>query len=165
MFNLLQNILPVFLLLAPASALALTAGEAAPNFDLPARSDGSISLSKLSGNVVYVDLWASWCGSCRKSFPLMTQLQEKYGSQGLKIVAVNIDKKRENAEKFLAELSPNFSIAFDPDGSVPKSYSMKTMPSSYVIDRSGKIERVIEGFHGESAQEIESAIQAALAQK
>src|ERR1051325_706536 len=87
----------------------------APSFDLPTKN-GTVSLDSLRGKVVLVDFWASWCGPCRQSFPWMSKLYETYSQKGFVIVAVNLDKKQEQANDFLAEFSPPFIVAFDPAG-------------------------------------------------
>ena len=64
------------------------------------RQGETVALDKLRGKVVYVDFWASWCGPCRRSFPWMNEMQQKYGAKGFTVVAVNVDKKRADAESF-----------------------------------------------------------------
>jgi len=83
----------VFFCLAALPAHALDPGQSAPDFDLPGATVAP-RLAALKGKVVYVDFWASWCGPCRQSFPWMNDMQQKYGAQGLQIVAVNVDTKR-----------------------------------------------------------------------
>ena len=81
-------------------AKAQSPGTQAPPFHLEGLS-GSINLSDLRGKVVYLDFWASWCGPCKESFPWMEHMQGKYADKGLTVVAVNLDKRREDALKFL----------------------------------------------------------------
>ena len=73
----------VVALMAAICARAADAGDAAPAFALPTASGEIVSLEKLRGRVVYVDFWASWCGPCRRSFPWMNEMQQKYGARGL----------------------------------------------------------------------------------
>jgi len=73
----------------------------APVFDLPGANE-TVKLSNSSGSLLYVDLWASWCGPCKQSFQWMNAMQDKYRDQGLKIIGVNLDGKSEDAKKFLA---------------------------------------------------------------
>src|SRR5581483_7906899 len=86
----------------PDIAAAVAVGEAAPAFALPSAQGSTVALADLRGKVVYVDFWASWCGPCKRSFPWMNELAQRYGKDGLAIVAVNVDKKRSDAERFLA---------------------------------------------------------------
>ena len=88
-------------LLASTLAGAVAVGDAAPPFTLPTAGADAVALQGLRGRVVYVDFWASWCGPCRRSFPWMNEMQQKYGPRGLTIVGVNVDKRRADAERFL----------------------------------------------------------------
>lgn len=147
-----------------AAACAVETGQSAPAFDLPS-TKGNVKLADLSGKWVYVDFWASWCGPCKQSFPFMNQLQAKYGSKGLQIVGINVDAKREDAQKFLAETPASFMLAFDDKGATPKSFAIKGMPSSVLIGPDGKVVWTHRGFNDENAKELETKIAAALAAK
>ena len=79
------------LCLAEGGAVAATIGEMAPSFALPTAEATTIDLERLRGQVVYVDFWASLCGPCRRSFPWMNELQQRYANRGLTVVAINVD--------------------------------------------------------------------------
>jgi len=143
-------------LTAPA-AWSLEAGTAAPDLNLPGLKD-AVSLAQLKGKVVYVDFWASWCGPCKKSFPFMNELKAKYGAQGFEVLAVNLDAKRGDADKFLTEVPAQFTVAFDTNGESAKRFEVKGMPSSYLVGRDGKIASAHKGFHEEDRKELESRI-------
>ena len=123
------------------------------------------SMQQLRGKLVYLDFWASWCAPCKRSFPWMNQLQQRYGARGLHVVAVNLDAKREDALQFLQTTPANFSVLFDPSGTSAKAYAVKAMPSSYLIDANGKIVRQHLGFNADSAQALENEIKALLENK
>jgi thiol-disulfide isomerase/thioredoxin len=143
--------------LAAAKAKPPATPATAPSFTL-ASDAGTVSLDSLRGRAVLVDFWASWCGPCRKSFPWMKSMQEKYGAKGLTIVAIDVDKDREAGDKFLSEFPSPFVVAYDPDGKVAESFHVQAMPSSYVIDRDGKIAYAHRGFEPKKASEMESHI-------
>ena len=153
----------VLALLATPLALAVSLGEPAPPLALPDADGRTIDLAKLRGQVVYVDFWASWCAPCRRSFPWMNEMAEKYGAKGLSIVAVNVDKKREDAQRFLQLVPARVAIVYDPAGTSPAAFGVKTMPSSYLVDASGRIVLVESGFRDERKDEVEERIRAALA--
>ena len=136
---------------------------AAPGFELPT-PNGTVSLDSLRGKVVLVDFWASWCGPCRQSFPWMSKLYETYSQKGLVIVAVNLDKKREPANDFLAEFSPPFIVAFDPAGKTAEAFHFPAMPTSFIVNRDGTIVYSHAGFNSKKTGEMENLIQEALKQ-
>jgi thiol-disulfide isomerase/thioredoxin len=146
-------------------AIAVEAGQAAPALSLPSLKGDVVSLDQLRGKVVYVDFWASWCGPCRRSFPWMNEMQQKYGPRGFTVVAVNVDKRRADADKFLALIPANFTVVFDAAGATPTAWSVKGMPSSYLIDAAGSVTFVERGFLDESKGPLEERIKALLAAK
>lgn len=121
-------------------------------------------LSALHGKVVYLDFWASWCAPCRQSFPWMNELQKRYADRGLTVIAVNVDHERADAEKFLRKLPPAFQIRFDPDGDLARRFDVHGMPTSVVLDRSGKARYTHIGFRNADAAQYEQQIQQLLAE-
>jgi len=148
-------------LFAALPAAAIDAGTAAPEFQLNG-SRGAVNLGALKGKVVYLDFWASWCGPCKQSFPWMNEMQAKYGAKGLQIVGINLDAKRADADKFLAEVPATFVLAFDAQGDTPKRYGVKGMPTSVLIGADGKVVQMHAGFRDEERKALEDAIVAAL---
>jgi thiol-disulfide isomerase/thioredoxin len=164
MYKILISFLFIALTLVNFSAQAGSqATKIAPDFNLPLKQ-GSISLSQYKGKVVYLDFWASWCIPCRKSFPWMNSMEQKYSNKGLKIITINLDKKEKAVEKFLKRYPANFAVAYDPAGKTAEAYDVKGMPSSYLIDRSGKIIYTHIGFRASNKNILEAKIKAALAQ-
>jgi cytochrome c biogenesis protein CcmG, thiol:disulfide interchange protein DsbE len=153
----LRRAILVLALTAVPAAWALEAGNAAPDLELPGLKD-AVNLARLKGKVVYVDFWASWCGPCKQSFPFMNDLQSRYGSGGLEIVAVNLDAKRDDADKFLAEVPARFTLAFDPKGDSARRFDVKAMPSSVLIGRDGKVVVAHKGFKEADRKELEERI-------
>jgi thiol-disulfide isomerase/thioredoxin len=145
-----------------AMARAAAPGEPAPALSLTNAAGQTVSLSDLRGKVVYIDFWASWCAPCKRSFPWMNAMQQKYGDKGLSVLAVNVDRKREDAAKFLAATPARFTVLYDPDGRTPAAWQVKAMPSSYLVDAQGRIALVETGFRDERKDEVEARIRAAL---
>lgn len=147
-----------------APALALEVGERAP--ELTASGPGGpVTLAALKGKVVYLDFWASWCGPCRQSFPWMAEMQARYRAKGLHVLAVNLDAKREDADKFLAQTPAAFALAFDARGDSARAYALKGMPSSVLIGADGKVLAIHAGFREDERQTLEDSITAALTRK
>lgn len=150
--------------LAASSVFALDTGAPAPALALPGLND-KVELAALAGKVVYVDFWASWCGPCRQSFPFMNEMLAKYRAQGLEIVAVNLDAKREDAERFLAQVPAQFTVAFDARGESARRFEVKGMPASFIVGRDGRVLAAHKGFKDEDRTDIDTRIAHALAQK
>jgi len=151
--------------LAPGAASAVDVGAPAPALSLPTASGETVALDALKGKVVYVDFWASWCAPCRKSFPWMAEMQKKYGPAGFTVVAVNVDKKRPDAEKFLQATLAQFTVVYDPAGAAPAAWNVKAMPTSFLIDAKGNVAFVESGFKDEAVQDVENRIKALVAAK
>ena len=148
------------------TASALNVGDTAPNVTLPASTLATtVDLAKLKGKIVYVDFWASWCGPCKQSFPWMNDMHAKYAARGLEIVAINVDAKQADAERFLATVPAKFTVAFDAKGVTPKQFAVKAMPTSYLIDGDGKVLLVHAGFRDADRAALEAAIDNALTQR
>jgi len=145
-----------------AGVFAAAPGQVAPGFALPTANGDIVALEKLRGKVVYVDFWASWCAPCRRSFPWMNAMQQKYGSRGFTIVAINVDKKRADAERFLAQIPAHFTVVYDEAGVTPNAYGVTGMPSSYLIDARGNVTFVERGFLDEHKAALEDRIKALL---
>lgn len=111
-----------------------------------AQFNESITLESLAGKVVYIDFWASWCKPCFKSFPWMHNMQDKYAADGLKIIAVNLDKEANFSESFLAKAPANFDLIFDSEASLAEQFKVKAMPSSYLFGRDGSLQASHMGF-------------------
>jgi cytochrome c biogenesis protein CcmG/thiol:disulfide interchange protein DsbE len=133
----------------------------APDFSLPGAS-GTVSLHDFRGKVVLIDFWASWCVPCRQSFPWMTSMMSRYGAQGLTIIAVNLDKQRDAANRFLETFTPPFPVVFDPAGKTAEGFRVEAMPSSFLVSRTGEIIHAYAGFDPGHAQTIEDQIKEAL---
>jgi len=119
---------------------------------------GDIQLSDFKGKVVYLDFWASWCIPCRKSFPWMNDLEKRYGNKGFKVIAVNLDQEQEKAKAFLDKIPANFTVAYDPEGVSATVFKVKGMPSTYLIDRTGKIVFSHIGFREKEIPAMEQKI-------
>ncbi len=136
--------------LAPAGVVSLANG------DVPAPT----------GHVMLVDFWASWCAPCKASFPAMGKIFSDFSSRGVLIAAVSIDEKPAAASAFVKKLAPPFTTLHDREQKLVKQVVVPTMPTSYLLDRTGKVRFVHEGFHGDATdKEIRREIEQLLAEK
>ena len=148
---MIKYALIAFILLTSSAAMA-------EHPSLPPLAASQQQLSKLlnqyKGQVVLLDFWASWCSPCRRSFPWFIAMQSKYQQQGLKVIAVNIDVERSDADAFLAEFAVNFNIIYDPDAVIGRQYQLKGMPSSFLIDKEGIVRFQHTGFVADKLAKI-----------
>jgi len=100
----------------------------------------------LKGQVILIDFWASWCPPCISSFPAMEELTKKYTGRGLTILAVSVDEKQENMQRFLKSAKVSFAVVRDAQQKLVAAADVPAMPTSFLIDRSGKIRFVHAGF-------------------
>lgn len=110
------------------------------------------TLPDLKGKVVLVDFFASWCGPCKESFPVMQELHKKYGGKDFVIIAVNVDKKKSDMDDFLKKHPTDFAIVRDAANKLVNEVKIPTMPTSFVIDRTGKVHSTHRGFKGEESK-------------
>ena len=134
------------LLLAMVSLGAFRKGDRLPNLDT-FNLEGNVP--KTRGQVVLLDFWASWCGPCKESFPEMEKLHKEYGGRGLVIVAVSVDEHRENMERFVKSMNVSFATVRDAHQKLVGAADVQAMPTSFIIDRAGKVRFIHSGFHGQ----------------
>ena len=139
---------PVRSIAAAVLLLALASGAraATPEFTLPARDGGKLSLSELKGQVVMINFWATWCGPCRQEMPLLQQIQAKYEPLGFTLVGINVEPDSTEAEAWLTKVPVSFPILFDRQNTVAESFGVVGMPSTVFIDRSGNVRYVHRGY-------------------
>jgi peroxiredoxin len=129
-------------------------GMIAPDFSLPLWHTGEVvELSSFRGEIVVLNLWASWCPPCRNEMPELNQLYEDYKGKGVKVVGVNLashERSPEGAAEFMEEFNVQFPTFVDQPnednkGIVSTLYNINSIPYTYVIDQDGKISRVHRG--------------------
>lgn len=123
-----------------------------------------LSLDELRGKVVLLDFWASWCGPCRESFPWMNRMQETYREQGLEVIGVNLDQEPHLARTFLKKVPAKFTVLLDSKAQLPEAYGLVGMPSSYLIDREGRLRASHTGFHASQVADYEATLKQLLAE-
>jgi len=152
------------LVLHVGAAHAVAVGDAAPTPRIEREDATAFDWTALSGKVVLVDFWASWCGPCRHSFPALDALQKQHAAAGFVVLGVNVDEQRPDAARFLREVPVGFSIAYDVGGIAPGAFGVKAMPSSYLVGRDGRVRAVHLGFKNSDVGRLEAEIREALAE-
>ena len=123
--------------------------DAAPDFVLKSASGKNIRLSELKGRVVMLNFWATWCGPCAEEIPHLNKLHDSLDPYDFELLGINLDEDQSKAIYLAKKLKVNFPILFDKEKNVSKSFEIDAMPTTIVIDRSGKVRHVNRGFKKE----------------
>jgi thiol-disulfide isomerase/thioredoxin len=132
--------------LAVRSAAQVAPGDLFPSLSA-AGLDGS-PLPDTSGKVVVVDFWASWCAPCKASFPAYSRLQRQFAGRGLVVVGISVDESPTAYSAFVGKYAPSFITARDSQQKLVNKVQVPTMPTSYLIDRNGRVRFIHAGYHG-----------------
>lgn len=157
-FPRLSGVVATVLLVVLAGAAA-AADEPAPRAVVPA---ASFDLAAHAGKVVVLDFWASWCKPCRESMPWLSRLQREHGAKGLQVVAVSVDADEADMRSRLGEIDEGIVVVFDPEGVLASQYKLEGMPTTYLVDRAGKLRGSHLGFRAKDAAAREAEIVALL---
>jgi peroxiredoxin len=114
-------------------------GFSAPDFTLPTTDNKEFKLSDYRGKPVILNFWASWCGPCRYEVPAFKSFYEKYGNEGVSIIAVNTQDNPDSALAYAKSDGLKFTIPVDPQGKVANLYNVRGLPTTYFIDENGII--------------------------
>jgi cytochrome c biogenesis protein CcmG/thiol:disulfide interchange protein DsbE len=127
----------------------------APAFVLPEIGGGQVSLADLRGKVILLNFWATWCPPCRREIPDFISLQGQYGAQGLQIVGIGTDEP-EKVRAYAQENGMNYPVLFGTDDVALKYGGIDAIPTTFLIDRQGRIVTKYVGLR--SRAEFEQAI-------
>jgi cytochrome c biogenesis protein CcmG/thiol:disulfide interchange protein DsbE len=117
----------------------------APDFTLADLSDTPVRLSDLRGQVVLVNVWATWCPPCRAEMPMIQAAYEQYRAQGFRVLAVNLREDPRVVAAYMEQGGLTFPALLDHDGAVSNAYQSQVLPSSFFIDRAGVVRAVYRG--------------------
>src|ERR1700751_812072 len=145
MRNAIAAIVAALGLSLPALAGSSPEGPA-PAFTLAASSGQQVSLAQYKGQVVMINFWASWCGPCRTEMPLLESIYKKYNKMGFTMLGVNVEPDSNAANEWLKATPGSFPILYDRDSKVSKLYDVSGMPSTVIIDRTGKVRVLHRGY-------------------
>jgi thiol-disulfide isomerase/thioredoxin len=112
----------------------------APDWELPDTEGSPVKFSDFVGQVVIVDFWATWCAPCRLEIPELIKLQSTYRDRGFTIVGISLDQPGNPAVKdYMAEVGVNYPIVMGNAEVMEAFGDVDGVPTTYVIDRSGKV--------------------------
>jgi cytochrome c biogenesis protein CcmG/thiol:disulfide interchange protein DsbE len=116
-------------------------GSEAPNLKmLNLGTDDSVELADYFGDVVLLNIWATWCAPCEQEMPAIQRLHEQYGPKGVKVVAVSVDASdSKEVLEWVAKRNLTFDVLHDRSGQIERLYQTTGWPESFVIDQEGVI--------------------------
>ena len=132
------------------------------DFTLSTVEGESYTLSALQGKVVFLNFWATWCGPCREEMPSMEALYQRFKDQGLEILAVNIMEGPDEVLDFMHIFNLSFPAPLDKDGNLAAAYGIRGIPTSFLINREGKIVMRLVGTLDWDTPEIHAAFESLL---
>ncbi|WP_144513306.1 MULTISPECIES: thiol-disulfide oxidoreductase ResA [Bacillaceae] len=129
----------------------LQVGDEAPDFVLTDMNGEKHQLSDYRGQGVFLNFWGTWCKPCEREFPLMDQQYHEVKDEGLQILAVNIGESDFAVQKFIDRLGLTFPVLIDHNKSVMETYNINPLPTTFLVNPEGKIEKIITGEMSEEA--------------
>ncbi len=132
-------------------------GKPAPDFKLKTLDGKEVSLSDYRGKVVLINFWATWCPPCREEMPLFKRVYERYKNKGFEILAVSTDTSVDPVKKFVKEYRLDFPVLLDTDN-ISSLYGIQGLPTSFLIDREGKIVKVRLGKYKEIESDLKKVL-------
>lgn len=145
----------------------VAAGSQAANFKLETLDGRTVSLESLRGKVIFLNVWATWCGPCREEMPSMQTLYDDFkGNKDFVMLAVNEDVKgRSVVAPYVEKNGFHFTILLDPENKISETYDMSGVPETFIIDRKGQIVAHHMGAFDWSRPDVRDALQQLLDSK
>lgn len=130
----------------------------APDFTLKTLDGEEIILSQLKGKVVLLDFWATWCGPCREAIPHLIQLYKAYRENGFEVIGMSLDKgDGAVVRNFAKSMDIPYPIVMAPE-EVVRNYRVTSIPTTFILDKEGKIRQRITGFNSAISQQMNSLV-------
>jgi thiol-disulfide isomerase/thioredoxin len=120
-------------------------GSPAPDFQLPDLSGNKVSLGQFKGKVVILDFWATWCGPCRMSMPMLEKIQQQYGDR-LALIAVNLEETPDVVRRYMQRQQMRSRVVLDEEGTTARAYRAESIPMQVLLDKDGVVRHIQIGF-------------------
>jgi peroxiredoxin len=132
-----------------AASTSSAARKPAPDFTLKDSNGAQVKLSDYRGKVVLLNFWATWCGPCKIEIPWFIDFQQQYKDKGFEVLGVAMDDDGWTAVKpYIAERKVNYRVLLGDDSVATLFGGIDSLPTTFVIDRSGAIDKVHVGLIG-----------------
>lgn len=128
------------------SAAAQLKGVEAPDFVLKSVTGKNMRLSEHRGEVVMLSFWATWCGDCRAQLEQLAGMYSRYQDAGVTVLAVSLDQSERRAGELTKSMKVAYPVLHDAGGDVGRLYEVSKLPAVVLIDRSGMVREVFEGY-------------------
>jgi cytochrome c biogenesis protein CcmG, thiol:disulfide interchange protein DsbE len=151
---------------APPASGSVEVGKPMPAYTAKSLDGKDFDIAAERGNVVLLNLWATWCGPCRIEIPELQQLHTKYAAQRFKVVGVSVDEGTEaeaDVRNFVQQEKVTYPVALDPQGKLAGVFETTVLPTSALVDRKGVVVWKSAGTITQDDPELNKALQAALA--
>jgi cytochrome c biogenesis protein CcmG/thiol:disulfide interchange protein DsbE len=132
-------------------------GKAAPLFKLRNLTGGEVSLDQYKGKVVVLDFWATWCGPCRMTMPLLENLQKEYGNK-FSLLTINLQEPDDVVRDYVRTQNLHPTVLLDENGAVGQTYGTDMIPMQVLIDRNGIVRDIKTGFSPRTISELKEEI-------
>ena len=151
------------LLCVTSADAGLTEGDAVEPFSLEKGGGGTFEYpADAKGKVIFLNFWASWCPECKIELPELVEVREKYRDRPFVLLAVNMDRKRKAADKFLQKAGLDIVVLYDNEQKMINAFAPVGVPASYLIGPTGKVEKVYVGFKKDYIEKYIKDIEALL---
>jgi thiol-disulfide isomerase/thioredoxin len=140
-------------------------GQPASTFKLDMLNGEPFDLAGHSGRVVVLDFWATWCGPCLQSMPLIDGIVREFAGSGVELFAVNLEEQPDQIKAMLERHKLKIPVVLDRDGVVAAKYAVTAIPQTVVIDRQGKVVRLFVGGGKKTADSLRKALEELIAGK
>jgi cytochrome c biogenesis protein CcmG/thiol:disulfide interchange protein DsbE len=135
-----------------------------PEFNGSSIDGRTVSLASLSGKVVLLNFWATWCQECRPEMPMFQRLHREFAPQGLNVVGINAREETPAIQKYAKELGLTFPLVLDPRGEINTAYGIIGLPTTFLIGRDGRAVARAVGPREWSGEQALAIIRALLAE-
>lgn len=123
----------------------VSAGDKAPGFTVITDDGKTITPSQFGGKLLVLNFWASWCAPCIEETPSLNAFQQLFGSKGVVVLGVSVDRNEKLYHQFLSRFDVKFQTSRDPEADISAQYGTFQYPESYIIDQNGRVVEKIVG--------------------